>query len=136
MILVDTSVWVEYLRDTDDPVVAELEALISSDAELRITEPIIMELLAGANTPLREAKISQLTNGLPLLPIDPTLDYRAAAQIFVAARRIGHPIRSLNDCLIAAIAARTGARLLHRNRDFDFIAEAVQLDVHRPNGDR
>lgn len=130
MILVDTSVWIEYLRDTDDPTVAQLDALIVSGAELRTTEPIIMELLAGANTPQREARLSQLTNGLPLLPIEPAIDYRAAAQLFVASKRIGHPVRSLNDCLIAAIAVRTGATLLHRDRDFDFIAEVTPLQLH------
>lgn len=130
MILVDTSIWIEYLRDTDDPVVAELDRLIVSGTQLLATEPIIMELLAGANTPHREAKLAQLTNGLPLLKLDPGLDYRAAAQIFVAARRIGHPLRSLNDCLIAAVAIRTGTALFHRDRDFAFIAEVTPLELH------
>ena len=95
MILVDTSVWIEYLRDTQDPVVAELEALIDAGADLRITEPIVMELLAGANTPHREEKIAQLSNGLALVPTEPAVDYRAAAQLFVASQRNGHPVRSL-----------------------------------------
>lgn len=127
MILVDTSAWIEYLRDTDDPVVSRLDGLLAAGADVRITEPIVMELLAGADTPRRESSISQLTNGLPLLPLDPALDYRAAAQLFVAARRVGHPIRSLNDCLIAAVALRHAAPLLQRDRDFAFLAEIAPL---------
>jgi len=137
LILVDTSAWIEYLRDRDDPVVPQLDGLISAGADVRITEPIVMELLAGANTPVRESAISQLTNGLPLLPIDPALDYRAAAQLFVAARRGGHPIRSLNDCLIAAIAVRHDAALLQRDRDFVFLAEVTPLRLFTgPSGFR
>lgn len=131
MILVDTSVWIEYLRDTDDPVVAELERLFSEGADLRVTEPIIMELLAGASMPRREAIITQLANGLPLVPIHPVLDYRTAAQIFVASGRNGHPIRSLGDYLIAAVAIRGGAELFHRDRDFGYIAELAPLRLRR-----
>ena len=118
MILVDTSVWIEYLRDTDDPVVPELDRLFSEGADVRTTEPIIMELLAGATTQKQEALITQLTNGLPLVPIQPALDYRSAAQIFVASGRNGHPIRS-------------GAELFHRDRDFGYIAEVAPLRLYR-----
>ncbi|MFC5337131.1 PIN domain nuclease [Leucobacter denitrificans] len=127
MILVDTSVWIEYLRNGDQPTVARLEALINANEDLRITEPIVMELLAGADTPLRDSRISQLVNGLPLLPLNPALDYRAAAQLYVLSRKNGHPIRSLNDCLIAAVVVRSGAHLLHRDRDFEFLAEITPL---------
>lgn len=129
MILVDTSVWIEYLRDTPDPSVTVLAGLITAGEDLRITEPITMELLAGADTPRREASISKLVDGLPLIPIHPVLDYRAAGELFRAARRAGHPIRSLNDCLIAAITIRSGAVLLQRDRDFGFLASISPLRV-------
>lgn len=131
MILVDTSVWIEYLCNGDQATVARLEALIDAGEDVRITEPIIMELLAGADTPLRESRISQLVNGLPLVPLNPALDYRAAAQLYVLSRKNGHPIRSLNDCLIAAVAVRTDAHLLHRDRDFDFLAAITPLSIHQ-----
>ena len=127
MILVDSSAWIEYLRDSEDPVVERLQALIEADAELVITEPIVMELLAGATTPPRADSIGALANGLPLVPVDARLDYRAAAQLFAVSRRNGHPIRSLVDCLIAAVAIRRDAVLLHRDRDFEFLAEISPL---------
>jgi predicted nucleic acid-binding protein len=130
VILVDTSVWVEYLRNTNTPVVDQLHQLLRQRADIRITEPIVMELLAGADTPQREAAISTLTNGLTLLPVDTSLDYAAAASLFVAARKIGRRIRSLNDCLIAAVAVRTEASVFHNDRDFDELAKVTTLKVH------
>ncbi|MGO3152665.1 MAG: type II toxin-antitoxin system VapC family toxin [Galactobacter sp.] len=131
MILVDTSVWIEFLKGSDDPSVGELVRLINTGEDIRVSEPIIMELLAGATTPSLEAKISQLTNGLPLAAIQPALDYRAAAQLFVASRKNGHPIRSLSDCLIAAVALRLQIPLFHRDRDFGFLAEISDLRLHQ-----
>ncbi|MGO1948411.1 MAG: hypothetical protein ACTH1D_02195 [Mycobacteriaceae bacterium] len=48
----------------------------------------------------------------------------------VAARKIGRPVRSLNDCLAAAIASRSGASLFQRDRDFASIAQATTLVLH------
>ncbi len=129
MILVDSSVWIEYFRGTEHPSVGKLQKLLATDDSVVITEPVIMELLAGADTPQREEAISRLTNGLALLPVDAAVDYRAAAAISVASRKIGRPVRSLNDCLIAAIALRTGAKLLHKDRDFESIASVTALQT-------
>jgi len=65
-----------------------------------------MELLAGAKTRQRENSLSQLANSLPLVGINPTLDYPAAAGLFTIALRHGYPNISLHDCLIATIAIR------------------------------
>lgn len=127
MILVDTSAWVEFLRGTDDPVVERLTSLIEGGAELVTTEPIAMELLAGATTPRLERTVGALVDGLPIVPVDAHLDYRAAARLHVVSRANGHPIRSLIDCLIAAVAIRRDAQVLHRDRDFGFIAQISPL---------
>lgn len=129
MILVDTSVWVEYLRDTSDASVERLTRLIEGEAELAVTEPIMMELLSGASTARLERDISTLVDGLTMLAVDARLDYRASAKLFVASRRNGHPVRSLVDCLIAAVALRRGVPLLHRDRDFGYLAEISPLQI-------
>lgn len=134
MILVDTSVWVEFLRGTTDPVVDELTALIEAGTELVITEPIVMELLAGATTPRLEQSISRLVDGLPVVPVDARLDYRAAAHLHTGSRHNGHPIGSPVDCLIAAVALRRRIPILHRDRDFDFLAEISPLVLHDRGG--
>ncbi len=129
MILVDTSAWVDYLRKRGTPVAAHLKQLIEAEAELVTTEPVIMELLAGGNTPPRAAALERLTNGLPLLAMDSRLDYRAAARLYATTRSSGRTVRSLIDCLIAAVAIRRGVPLLHKDADYDVIAEIAPLQV-------
>lgn len=127
MILVDTSVWIAYLRGTDSPAAEQLNGLIAEGADLAITEPVIMELLAGAARPRERARVEVLTNGLPLIGIDPVGDFRDAADLHRASALNGHPIRSMTDCLIAAVAIRVDVALLHGDRDFEFLAEVSPL---------
>lgn len=130
MILVDTSAWIDHLRGLDNAVTRELASLINGGAELATTEPIIMELLAGADTPARADALDKLTNGLPLVGIDPRLDFRQAAAIHLAVRRQGKTVRSLVDCLIAAVAIRSEVPVLHNDSDYVAIAECLPLLEH------
>ncbi|MFK0239762.1 PIN domain nuclease [Microbacterium sp. NPDC090281] len=127
MILVDSSAWIAYLRGVESPVVARLDALITAGAEIAITEPVIMELLAGARRPRELARVEALANGLLLAALAPMTDFRDAADLYRASAVNGHPIRSMIDCLIAAVAIRRGLPLLHSDRDFTFLAEISSL---------
>ncbi len=129
VILVDSSAWIAYLRGDDSPVVERLDALIVADAELAITEPVIMELLAGARTPGERSRVEALANGLRLVPLDPMNDFRDAADLYRASAVNGHPIRSMVDCLIAAVAIRRDVVLLHQDRDFGYLSEISPLRV-------
>ncbi|MGH8829462.1 MAG: type II toxin-antitoxin system VapC family toxin [Jiangellaceae bacterium] len=131
MILVDTSAWIDYLRAEDSPAAHELTRLIQQGAGLVTTEPVVMELLAGADTPRRADVLERLTNGLPSLALDPREDFRQAASVFPQARRRGRTVRSLVDCLIAAVALRHDVALLHRDADYDVIAGCLPLRIHR-----
>jgi predicted nucleic acid-binding protein len=130
-LLLDTSAWIEYLRDTGSPACAEVARLMRRPSALATTEPIVMELLAGAPNPRAQRELETLAAGLPLLSVDIAVDYHDAAAIYRAVRGTGRTVRRMNDCLIAAVAARTGATLVHRDADFDGIADAVGLDVRR-----
>lgn len=130
MILVDTSAWIDHLRGADSGTARELATLINKDAELVTTEPIVMELLAGGDTPARADALETLTNGLPVLSVDPRLDFRQAAAIYLAVCRRGKTVRSLFDCLIAAVALRHDVPLLHGDTDYSAIAECLPLREH------
>lgn len=128
MILIDTSVWIEYFRATGSSAAVEVRRLLSEQPhEVATCEAIVMEILSGAANDDGHAKLEQLMNGLPSLRIDDDIDFRVAADIHRAARTAGQTIRSLNDCLIAAVAIRHGARIMHRDRDFDVITAMTSL---------
>lgn len=132
MILIDTSAWIDYLRGYDTPARAHVRAMLAEPGSpISMCEPVAMEILAG---PLAAAMAGQglrtledLVNGLPTLALDETRDFRAAAAIFRDVRRTGRTVRSLVDCLIAAIAIRYDATLVHKDADFEAIAGVVAL---------
>jgi predicted nucleic acid-binding protein len=75
------------------------------------------------------ARLERLTNGLPSLTVDQALDFRAAAAIYRGCRHAGRTVRNLTDCLIAAVAVRHGARLIHKDVDYEAIASVTSLDA-------
>jgi predicted nucleic acid-binding protein len=130
MFLIDSSAWIEYLRRTGSATHLEIRRLVHEvPADVATTEPVIMELLAGPTDPRAVAQLEKLIAGLPLLPVDAFVDYRTAATVARAARQRGQNVRSIVDCLIAAVAARTGALLVHQDRDFHLLAECLS-DLH------
>jgi predicted nucleic acid-binding protein len=98
-------------------------------AQIAMCEPIAMEILCGATDDQTYVMLERLVNGLPCLSVDNTLDFRAAADIYRAARRKGETVRSINDCLVAAVAVRHGASIVHRDADLDVIARITKLDA-------
>jgi predicted nucleic acid-binding protein len=124
--LIDSSAWIEYLRGTGSPAAIEVRRLLHEQlSDVVTTEPIVMELLAGARDDRALTQLETLTNGLRLLRVDATGDHHDAAHVYRAARAGGATVRTLVDCLIAVVAARTGAVLVHRDRDFDALARAL-----------
>src|SRR5690606_33700034 len=97
--------------------------------EIVTTDPVAMELLAGARNRREVIQLEALVDGLLRVEVDPSRDFRAAAELFRASRANGHPIRSMVDCLIAAVAIRRGIPLLHDDRDYDRLAEISPLRI-------
>ncbi len=129
MILVDSSAWVEYDRATGSPVDTRLTQLVSDHGELAVTEPVIMEVAAGAVNDARETDLRRLLGRFELLRFDPVVDFDAAARIYRACRRVGITPRGMVDCMIASVAARHGARLLAQDADLARIASVVGIEV-------
>lgn len=122
--LIDTSVWIDYLNGADRPARHAMRHLIERAPEsLAIAPPIRMELRMGAND-LARRRIEAALDGLIPLDLTPE-DFDTAADIYRAVRASGHRVRSSIDCLIAAIAERHGARLIHADVDYVRIAAVV-----------
>jgi predicted nucleic acid-binding protein len=129
MILVDTSAWVEYLRATGSRVHRKMRALLESGQPLASTEVVVMEVLAGARDDSHWERLRRLLFGCEFLPLTGLSDYEDAAALYRQCRRAGQTLRSLTDCLIAVVVIRTGAELIHADRDFDTIARYTPLRI-------
>jgi len=127
VILADTSAWVEFLRATGSPIHLRLRDLIAGDGDLATTDVVMMELLAGPTTQDEMARLRRLLLRFQLLPVEGLADYEAAADLYRRCRAGGETVRTLTDCLIAVVAIRNGATLLHRDHDFEVIARHTTL---------
>ena len=127
MILADTSAWVEYDRATGSAVDRRLTELIAGDGPLAVTEPVLMEVMAGARDDLREAALRRLLLRFDLLALDAATDFESAARIYRRCRRQGVTPRGMVDCLIASVARRHEATLLAQDSDLSRVAAVAGI---------
>jgi predicted nucleic acid-binding protein len=131
VILADTSAWIEYDRATGSRVDDRITALIESDGPLVVTEPVLMEVAAGARTAYQADTLRRLMLRGGLLPFDATTDFDAAALIHRRCRRAGITPRGMIDCMIVAVAWRRGAALLCRDVDLERVAGVIGITIDR-----
>lgn len=129
MILADTSAWVEYDRATASAVDARLSELIGDEGPVAVSDPVVMEVLAGARSQQRESDLRRLLLRFELLRFDVACDFHAAARIYRSCRQVGITPRGLNDCMIAAVALRHRAVLLAHDADLHRVASVVGLEM-------
>jgi predicted nucleic acid-binding protein len=127
VILVDTSAWIEFLRDTGSEVCVAVDRLL--DEDLAICDAVSMEVLAGARDERHLVRLRGLLARATMLPTTPA-DYEAAASMYRSCRTQGETVRKLIDCLIAAVAVRAGAEILHADTDFVALARHTELRLH------
>ena len=125
--LVDTSAWVEYLRDTDTDVCNEVDRMIGEGQTLATTDVVIMELLCGAGTSDHRSSIWAFMNRCVMLPTRPLFDYEVAAELYIRCRRDGFSPANTNDLLIAAVAIGKKIPLLAADTNFERIAAVSGL---------
>ncbi|MDE3009031.1 MAG: PIN domain nuclease [Acidobacteriota bacterium] len=128
MIFVDSSAWIEFLRDTGSTTCRRVDQLLGSD--LATCEPVSMEVLSGARDEAHLRDLRRLLGSTTLI-LTLSRDYEDASTIYRACRRGGDTPRTLMDCLIAAITIRHNATLLHADADFDAIARHTRLKTDR-----
>lgn len=106
-----------------------MTALIASDGPLAVTEPVLMEVLAGARDDRRETDLRRLLLRCDLLAFDPVVDFEGAARIYRQCRRVGVTPRGIVDCMIATVARRRDATLLAYDVDLDRVAGVVGIGM-------
>jgi predicted nucleic acid-binding protein len=129
VILADTSAWVEYDRGTGSAVDERLTELIRDEGPLAITEPVLMEVMAGARDDRREADLRRLLLRSDLLAFDAATDFEAGARIYRRCRSAGVTPRGMVDCLISSVARRHEATLLAHDADLSRVAQIVGIEL-------
>ena len=129
MILVDTSVWIDVLRDRKGKVVEAFRQIIGDDLYVlaRFTQ---LELLQGAKDDYEWRKLEEyLETQIYLEATERT--WVEAARIYYDLRRKGITVNSPIDCCIAQLAIENGVTLLHRDQDFEKIEKIRPLKALR-----
>lgn len=118
MILVDTSIWIDFFNAPTSPVSRRLRELIEGREALAINGLIEMEILQGIRSDQKMYLVARMLKPYQYFPEVPRSWLERAAEIFRVCRRKGHTVRKSIDCIIAASALENGLTLMHKDRDF------------------
>ncbi|MBS0184533.1 MAG: PIN domain nuclease [Nitrospira sp.] len=132
MIVVDTSVWIEFLEARGTSFDAHLAHLIDKNAPLALTDLIYCEVLQGIHDDPTHQKIHDVLRAFPILMMGDLEIFDRAVEMYRRCRRKGITIRSTVDCLIAAMCLEADAELYHNDRDFMGIAKVHGLKLYQP----
>ena len=128
MILVDTTVWIDFFADRDTEGTRKLARAVEGEEDLATCGLVMTEVLQGVREDRRFAEVKDILQDLIYLPIDEAT-FIAAAEIYRACRKKGLTIRKPVDCIIAATSIQHSAFILHNDRDFDSIAKDFALQA-------
>lgn len=128
MILVDTSVWVEFFRRS---TTFDLETELDLE-EVVTCLPVIQEVLQGFDDQRAYSLAREAMYAMTIVESPLTTDvFELAVDLYRSGRRAGLTLRSSTDCLIGACALRNSLTVLHHDRDFDALARISPLTVRR-----
>ena len=128
MILVDSTVWIEYLRRGEHPVCALFDSLLEDGHQLCLSGLVLTEVLQGIRGPAQFRKVQRFLAPFPRIEVTEE-DHILAAELYRTARSRGITPRSTVDCILAAICLQRDMPILHCDRDFDYLAELFELKV-------
>jgi predicted nucleic acid-binding protein len=129
VILADTSAWVEFDRATGSAADQRIAELIAADGPLMVTEPVAMEVVAGARDDRRAQDLRRMLSRFTVAHFDSVADFDGAARIYRRCRTVGVTPRGMIDCMIAAVAYRRDLTLLAWDTDMSRIAEVIGLPL-------
>ena len=131
MVIVDTTVWVDYFRGISNAETDWLDAELDRQ-RLGVTDLIVCEVLQGVRDEDTATDVERQLLKLEMLASGSIDLAREAARNYRTLRNRGHTVRKTIDCLIATFCIRERHSLLHRDRDFDPFERFLQLSVIRP----
>ena len=131
MVIVDTTVWVDYFQGVENPETDWLNTELDRQ-RLGLTDIILCEVLQGVRDDLVAKDVEEKLLKLEVFETGGVALAREAARNYRALRTRGHTVRKTIDCLIATFCLREQHSLLHRDRDFDPFEKFLELAVVHP----
>lgn len=131
MVIVDTTVWVDYFQGVANPETDWLNAELDRQ-RLGLTDIILCEVLQGVRDDVVAKEVERRLLTLEVFDAGGVALAREAARNYRALRTRGHTVRKTIDCLIATFCLRGQHSLLHRDRDFDPFEKFLELAVIHP----
>lgn len=136
MILVDTSVWIDWLLDHDTLAAQTLDSLLDEPGAIVLCDRIVQEVVQGIRDDAEAREVERRLRVFECLDTGGVALALASAELYRKLRKKGITIRSSNDVVIAALCIQHSLALLHNDRDFDLLAKhtalrTVRYDVHR-----
>ena len=128
MILVDTSVWIDFFCGRNLPHVVTLEQFIQENDDLALCGIIFTEILQGIANDSSYKRVQSYLDPLIMLPM-PNSVFIKAADVYRKLHKKGITIRKTNDCIIAATALEHRCQLLHNDKDFIPIGDHFPLKI-------
>ena len=131
MVIVDTTVWIDYLGNVNNRQTNWLVRELGQQP-LGLTDIILCELLQGIRSDAVFAGVRRDLEKFHIFDTGGSELAVAAAQNYRRLRRAGHTVRTTIDCLIARFCLEAGHSLLHRDRDFGPFERYLGLRVVHP----
>ena len=131
MVIVDTTVWVDYLQGVSNPETDWLHLELDRQ-RLGLTDVILCEILQGVRAEAAAKDVERQLLKLEVFETGGVDRAREAARNYRALRGRGHTVRKTIDCLIATFCILEQHSLLHRDRDFDPFEQFLELSVIHP----
>lgn len=127
-LLPDTSVWVDFLRNRE----SFLRRRLAAGDDIHYSQPILMELLAGARDDREWLLLRQFVTGASLIPFEPVADFEGAAWIHRIGQRLKIQVGHV-DCLILAVTQRANATLVTADLRQAKLGKSLGIPVTQTN---
>jgi len=131
MILVDTSVLIQFLKGINNEGAKKFSIVLQRKIPFGINSLIFQEVLQGAGSEKEYLILKKYLESQRFYHLkDPVDSFVKAAKIYLDCRKKGITIRSTIDCLIAQTALENGLVLLHEDSDFDLMSKVIPLKFY------
>jgi predicted nucleic acid-binding protein len=131
LVIVDTTVWVDYLNGFDTRYTAWLDEQLERQ-RLGLTDLILCEVLQGIRADKQAARVREELLEFEILTMGGIALAVTAAQNYRLLRARGRTVRKTIDCLIATFCLLNDHELIHNDRDFDSFEQVLKLQVIHP----